>query len=212
MKSVFLSAMSGVALVLPAFALAQTQDQAPADTERVNMVIIYGDDACPPSSENEITVCARKDESERYRIPENLRLSDDPENNAWTNRVDAYETVGAFGTMSCSPTGAGGFTGCTQALIDAAYGEKRTSQDVQFSALIEEERQRRLSTIDEAAAAEQARVEQIEKEYMDRLERERAQSIPGEGALPAPDGAAPVQPSDAPLVMSADTGSETGPE
>jgi hypothetical protein len=168
-----------LAAALATPALAQDAPAAPAD-EKVNMVIVYGDDACPPSTGNEITVCARKGESERYRIPEALRFSDDPKNIAWTERVERYETVGAFGTMSCSPTGAGGFTGCTQQLIDAAYEDKKQGSDVRFGQLIEQERQKRLSTIDADAAAEQARVEQIERQYMERLKKESEQAMPGE--------------------------------
>ncbi len=92
------------------------------------MVIVYGDDDVQPTATaDEIVVVARQPESERYRIPRNLRLSDDPANTAWAERVESFELVGDFGTLSCSPTGAGGSTGCTQELIDAAYGEKRES-------------------------------------------------------------------------------------
>jgi hypothetical protein len=58
-------------------------------------------------------------------------------------------------------------------LINQAYAEKKQSSDVQFGKLIEEERAKRLKTIDTDAAAEQARVEQLEKEYEARLARER---------------------------------------
>ncbi|WP_336979231.1 hypothetical protein [Altererythrobacter fulvus] len=148
--------------------------------ETVNQLIVFGDDPCPASTGNEIVVCARKAESERYRIPEALRQSESPANEAWANRVEAYETVGAFGTMSCSPSGYGGWTGCTAQLIDAAYKEKHGSSDIRFSQLIEEERAKRLGTIDADAAAEQARVEQIEKEYEARLKAERDAPLPGE--------------------------------
>lgn len=173
-------------LALPLLALAAIASPAAAqgEEERVNMVIIYGDDECPQSTEAEITVCARKDENERYRIPAPLRFSDDPENVAWAQRVERFEAVGAFGALSCSPTGAGGFTGCTQQLIDAAYGEKREGGDVRFGQLIAEARAERLSTIDAEAAEQQARVEVIEQEYMERLEREREQALPGEEAAP----------------------------
>lgn len=184
--------------LLAAAAALAAPGAAQDEDEKVNMIIVYGDDACPVSTADEITVCARKDESERYRIPESLRLSDDPANIAWTERVERYETIGAFGALSCSPTGAGGFTGCTQALIDAAYGEKREGGDVRFGQLIAEARAARLSTIDESAAAEQARVEAIEKEYMERLERERRQALPGENA-PASDE--DDTPGDAPPIM-----------
>jgi hypothetical protein len=168
-----------LALAAATAGVAPVAAQDGAD-EKVNMVIVYGDDACPRSTGDEITVCARKDESERYRIPEALRFSDDPANVAWTERVQRLETVGKFGAMSCSPVGAGGFTGCTQQLIDAAYADKRNAPDVRFGQLIEEARAKRLSTIDASAAAEQARVEAIEKEYMDRLARESEAATPGE--------------------------------
>ena len=140
--------------------------------DRVNTLIIYGDDECPQSSGDEITVCARMDESERYRIPERLRQSEDPANEAWASRVEAYEAVGDFGPMSCTPIGAGGEFGCTPQMIEAAYAERAQSSDVRFSQLIEEARQERLSTIDEDAAETQARVEELERQYMER-ERQR---------------------------------------
>ena len=96
--------------------------------------------------------------------------------------------VGDFGTMSCSPAGAGGFTGCTQEMIDKAYADRANSSDVRFGQLVEEARAERLSTIDEDAAAEQERVEMIEREYLDRLERERAAEAEGDTeALPVPE-------------------------
>jgi hypothetical protein len=68
---------------------AHAQDETPAaGTERINQLIVYGDDPCPASTSEEITVCARKPEGERYRIPENLR--DDPldrRNETWTARA-----------------------------------------------------------------------------------------------------------------------------
>lgn len=146
--------------------------------EKVNQVIVYGDDPCPTSSGDEITVCARKDEGERYRIPEPLRGVDSPKAEAWNNKVQAYETAGAFGTLSCSPVGAGGSTGCTQRLIDAAYAERKNASDVKFSEMIAEERQKRLSTIDEKAATEQARVEEAENEYFAKQKQEQQQATP----------------------------------
>ncbi|RKF19129.1 hypothetical protein D6851_13865 [Altericroceibacterium spongiae] len=160
--------------------------------DKVNQVIVYGDDPCPESSDGTITVCARLDESERYRIPEGLRHSDDPANQSWTDRVRSYETVGDFGALSCTPVGAGGDLGCTQKLIDAAYAEKRTGSSVRFKQLIEEERAKRLSKIDEEAAETQSRVEEIEKEYLERQRRAQEEQTPdekdaSEAPLPKPD-------------------------
>lgn len=158
------------------------QDSPP---EKINQLIVYGDDPCPASTDGSITVCARKDESERYRIPKPLRDNpNDSVNQGWTERVKAYETVGAFGTNSCSPVGSGGATGCMAQLINNAYAEKKQSSDVQFGKLIEEERAKRLKTIDADTAAEQARVEVLEKEYEAKLKREREGET--QPATPAP--------------------------
>ena len=154
--------------------------------EKVNQLIIYGDDACPPSVGDEIIVCARKDEGERFRIPAPLRENFSPANESWTNKVLAYETVGAAGTQSCSPTGAGGWTGCAARLIDAAYAEKKIDPQIRFNELIAAERARRLATVEGDAAAEQARVEVIEREYDARIARERDASLPSEVVPPAP--------------------------
>ena len=152
--------------------------------DRINMVIAYDEDECPEAQGDEIVICEILVEAERYRIPEGLRTSDSPQNRAWTRRVEQYKMIGAFGTMSCDPAGAGGFTGCTQQMIDAAYADRSESSRVRFAQLIEQARAERLSTIDADAAEEQARVEQIEREYMERLERERQQALPGEQPLP----------------------------
>ncbi|MEJ2408940.1 MAG: hypothetical protein P8Y58_10395 [Novosphingobium sp.] len=160
----------------PAFAQDDDKLSGP-DGEKVNQLIVYGDDPCPTSSEGEITVCARKPEAERYRIPKPLRGIDSPKAQAWTNKVQAYETVGNFGTLSCSPVGPGGSLGCTQQLIDQAYSEKKNGSDVKFSELIAAERAKRLSTIDTKAAVEQKEVERDEKAYFDeQKKREAAQN------------------------------------
>lgn len=164
----------GAGLAAPAS--AQDEDY------RVNQLIVYGDDECPASTTNEITVCARKEENERYRIPEDLRLSEDPANKAWTERVLAYEMVGRDGINSCTPVGGGGELGCTQQLIDKAYAERGESASIRFSELIAKAREERLSTIDQEAAAEQARVEEIEQQYADRAAAEAA-SDPGNAGV-----------------------------
>ncbi len=172
---------------------ATAQDQ-PGD--RVNLVIAYSEDECPPPAEGEIVVCEILVEADRYRIPRTLRTSDSPQNKSWAERVETIRYAGDFGTLSCSPAGAGGFLGCTQKLIDAAYAEKREGSAVRFSQLIEEARAERLSTIDVDAAAEQGRVEQIEREYLERLERERDAPLPGEIA-PGDSPPADAAPTDA---------------
>lgn len=170
---------AALAIAAAAFAAGPAMAQeTPSDD--VRMSIVYGDDAAPECPTGEICVVARLPEEDRYRIPPTLRFSEDPQNTAWTRRVEKLEMIGDFGTMSCSTAGAGGFTGCTQQMIAAAYGDKAEGANVRFSELIASARADRLATIDQTAAEEQARVEQIEREYMERLERERAAELPGE--------------------------------
>ena len=167
------------ALVAPAPAAAQDQ---PGD--RIQVLEVYGDDPCPVSTENEIVVCERRDENERYRIPEALRGSNSPANEAWAQKVRSFETVGDFGPLSCTPIGAGGELGCTAQMIAAAYAERRGGPGVRAAELVAAAREERLSTIDAEAAATQARVEELERQYMERLERERGGEAP-ESAAPA---------------------------
>lgn len=182
MKHVLVPAVLATLAAFGAAAPAAAQSA----NEKINMVIAYSPEECPEAKEGEVVICEILVEAERYRIPSNLRYSDSPENKAWARQVEEIKYVGDFGAMSCSPAGAGGFTGCTQKFVEAAYKDRAEADNVRFSQLIEEARAERLSTIDAQAAAEQERVEMIEREYLERLERERDAELPGEGALPAP--------------------------
>lgn len=177
-------------LIAPAAAFAALAAAGPAAAqganEKINMVIAYSESECPVAKEGEVVVCEILVEEERYRIPSNLRYSDNPKNQSLARQVDQIKYVGDFGTMSCSPAGAGGFTGCTQKFVEAWAKDRDEAEGVRFGQLIEKARAERLSTIDTDAAAEQERVEMIEREYMQRLERERQAELPGEGQLPPP--------------------------
>lgn len=94
-------------------ALAQQQDR---------VLVIYGNDPCPTSEGQEIVVCARKPEGERYRIPSELRAGGV---NSWREKAKDLEYVGASGTQSCSAAGAGGWTGCWSHLMKQARDERK---------------------------------------------------------------------------------------
>ena len=148
------AAAAGAALL--AFA-APAAAQAPAPEPKISTMIVYGDDACPPSTDDTIIVCARKPEGERYRIPEALRSDpDDPKNQAWAERATALEYAGRAGIGSCTPVGPGGSTGCFNQLVREARADRRTSDEVNWNALIEEARRERLGRIDEQAEADEA--------------------------------------------------------
>ena len=118
------AALAGGLAALPATAVAQSAQ------ESISEVVVYGNDPCPRSSNNEVVVCARKPEAERYRIPEKLRSGGPRQTReSWANRARAIETVGATGTFSCSPVGPSGYTGCLTQAINQARRERREAND-----------------------------------------------------------------------------------
>jgi hypothetical protein len=120
-------AATGIALALPAVVAPAP---ALAQSGRISEIIVYGTDPCPRSTDDEVVVCARKPEGERYRIPEKLRSSGSRQSReAWANRAIAFETYGRTGINSCSPVGPAGFTGCTQQLISQAFKERREESE-----------------------------------------------------------------------------------
>ncbi|MBB6124170.1 hypothetical protein [Sphingobium subterraneum] len=150
-----------VAMASPARAQDAESAERPAPgQERVVQVIVYGDDPCKAGSDDEIVVCVRQAESERYRIPENLRGTDPnlSTNQAWTNRVKSIEYVGRNGTQSCSPVGGGGFTGCFSQIAAQAKAERQQQDNVSWADLVAAERAKRLSVIDSDSKAIEERV------------------------------------------------------
>ena len=113
---------AAIALALPLIAIPTP---ALAQNGKISEIIVYGTDPCPRSTDDEVVVCARKPEGERFRIPENLRQGGSLQaRQSWANRAIAFETYGKTGINSCSPVGAAGFTGCSQQLINQALKER----------------------------------------------------------------------------------------
>ena len=102
---------------------------APAAAQQnIKQIIVYGNDPCPRGANGEdIVVCARKPETERYRIPKELRDAPDtgPASQSWANKAEDLEYVGRTGIQSCSPVGPGGWTGCLNQMISSARAERR---------------------------------------------------------------------------------------
>ena len=125
------SLAAGAALAL-GFAAAAIPAQAQTQgTGRVE-VIVYGDDPCPRAAEDEVVVCVKRPEAERYRIPENYRPGGPRQaRTAWTVKARELEQVSDTGIQSCSAVGPGGHTGCLEQAIrqNEAQAQEAAQQD-----------------------------------------------------------------------------------
>jgi hypothetical protein len=126
-----LAAPVAVAAIVLGFAAAPALAQT-ATNDRVNEIIVYGTDPCPRSTDDEVVVCKRVGEEERYRIPERLRDGGTlQERTAWAKKVRSIERVGRTGPQSCSPVGPAGYTGCMEQMIRDAREESDEARQQQ---------------------------------------------------------------------------------
>ncbi len=117
----------GASLVLAFQTAPALAEQVPPVTRTV-AAEVFGDDPCPKARADEIVVCARQPENERYRIPKRFR---DPPHDltgpsaSWGAKVEQLEAATRW-TMpnGCSPSGSNGQTGCTQQMIHQWYLER----------------------------------------------------------------------------------------
>lgn len=126
-----------VLLLLAAAPLpAQTMlKPTPTDTSlpRQKVVTVFGTDPCPKSSDpDEIIVCSRRPDDERYRIPPTVRSDVKPDgpfegSNRKALLGDASGGAGG-GIGSCSAVGSGGGTGCNQAMQDQYRSARRNGE------------------------------------------------------------------------------------
>ena len=137
-----------------------TPSPAGPPAEKVKQVIVYGDDPCPKGDGEEILVCARLPDGDRYRIPKALRTDpNSPAVQSWANRAQSIEYVGRTGTDSCTPVGGGGFTGCFQQIANAARAERRTTLgEAGWADAVAAEREKRLGNLDAESAAIETQV------------------------------------------------------
>lgn len=112
--------LAGSSIIEPLPALAQSRQAE---------VIVYGTDPCPRSTDDQIVVCTRRPETERFRLPKNMRPSGTRQvRNSWVNRSKVFSNQGAIGPMSCSAVGPAGYTGCALQEINQAAQQRAEDQ------------------------------------------------------------------------------------
>nr|WP_295661369.1 hypothetical protein [Polymorphobacter sp.] len=112
------------AAAVPAYAEDGARNSPPP--RKVVQVDVFGTDPCPKGPGDEIVVCARLPESERYRIPKPLRQQKVArKEQSWVARTrDIEETGRAQRPNSCSAVGTGGQTGCWEQFMRDSAAQK----------------------------------------------------------------------------------------
>ncbi len=125
MRSAFL-----IAVALTALGGATAAVPAHAQDQRV--IVVYGDDPCPVAKEGEeIIVCPRRPESERYRVPKRFREQEVAPGNAnesWAVRSEALNEASPTGISKCSVVGPAGWTGCYAQFLREAQADRRAQR------------------------------------------------------------------------------------
>lgn len=96
--------------------------------QKFSVLVTHGDEPCPVAEGDEIIVCAQRPESDRYRVPKELRGQDKEASaggQSWASAVAGYDDVARVGRPnSCSPVGSNGFTGCQAAALRQWFAER----------------------------------------------------------------------------------------
>lgn len=117
---------------IPALAAQADQkaEQPEPQKNKVISIVVYGNDPCPEGKSDEIIVCAREPEGERYRVPKQFRKPPpEPKQRSWKDRAAvADEATRSTRPNSCSAVGSGGQTGCTQEMLRQWQAEQRAKK------------------------------------------------------------------------------------
>jgi hypothetical protein len=110
-----MTATAGGFASVPTAALAQAGQ---------SKLVIYGNDPCPREN-----ICIRAPESQRYRLPKSQNPQGTrQQRQSWASKSHQLMTVGNTGTMTCSPVGPGGYTGCLTQEINQAKQDAKEQQ------------------------------------------------------------------------------------
>jgi hypothetical protein len=109
-----------------------TMATAPAHAQDQRVIVVYGNDPCPVAKEGEeIIVCPRRPESERYRLPKRFREQEVAPGNAnesWAVRSEALNEASPTGISKCSTVGPAGWTGCYAQFLREAQADRRAQR------------------------------------------------------------------------------------
>jgi hypothetical protein len=119
--------MAGAFIAVSAFAQDEPPPSPSEMPERISFLVAFGEEKCREPVGDEIVVCANVPENERYRIPVALRKKERVvTDRSWSSAVETLDSFARdLRPNSCSVNGSGGFTGCTQKLLQQWFAERR---------------------------------------------------------------------------------------
>lgn len=120
-----------MALGAPAVAIFAMATPASAQSQQLE-VVVYGDDPCPRASEDEVVVCRRRPEEDRYRIPQEFRSTPpatDPARQSWAERVQYLDSQNVTGIRECTAIGPAGGEGCLQEEINRSTARREALEE-----------------------------------------------------------------------------------
>ncbi|MBA3941153.1 MAG: hypothetical protein C0520_08085 [Sphingopyxis sp.] len=122
--------LAALALAAPAAAQDEDLGMTSAPPQKTSVLYTYGDEPCPEAVGDEIVVCAQQPESERYRVPKELReeLKEDEAvgGGSWASAVEGYDNIARQTRPdSCSAVGSYGYTGCTALALRQWFEARR---------------------------------------------------------------------------------------
>ena len=97
------------------------------------VLVIYGNDRCPTNNNgDEIVVCVRRGEEERFRIPKELRTTEaSPDQQSWAVRQQGVLEAGQTGMGSCGTVGAASQSGCFVQEANRWRAERRAQAEAE---------------------------------------------------------------------------------
>ena len=113
----------------------------PGAAESVAEIIVYGNDPCPRSTDDQVVVCARRPETERYRIPEKLPAErHPPADGSLGNKAQGARDGRRDRDQQLLAGRPGGYTGCLTQVIKEAREQRKQSRRGHHSARVKRER------------------------------------------------------------------------
>lgn len=118
-------------VAVPTFAQTIGKPADPVQEQRrIINVVVYGDDDCPVAkAPDEVVVCSRRPETEKFRLPPAVRSQTQRPEEGGGSRALAIDQIGRAGPDSCTAVGPAGASGCARSEFMRNKSVRRADRD-----------------------------------------------------------------------------------